>query len=77
MLTAAAVLYILYLHAVVTIGQHVRIEYRSENGASVAGQLASVRDQGIVVLVRIRPKSDKEQGQNCFLQVQSPTQVRV
>ncbi|CAN0445111.1 unnamed protein product, partial [Ectocarpus sp. 12 AP-2014] len=36
--------------------------------------VASVRDQGIVVLVRIRPVSRSEQGQRCFLQVQGPTQ---
>ncbi|CAN0242469.1 unnamed protein product, partial [Ectocarpus sp. 4 AP-2014] len=46
-----------------------------ENDA-VSGTLdvASVRDQGIVVLVRIRPVSRSEQGQRCFLQVQGPTQ---
>ncbi|CAM9415475.1 unnamed protein product [Ectocarpus sp. 6 AP-2014] len=46
-----------------------------ENDA-VSGTLdvASVRDQGIVVLVRIRPVSRSEQGQRCCLQVQGPTQ---
>ncbi|CAM9727304.1 unnamed protein product, partial [Ectocarpus fasciculatus] len=43
---------------------------------TVSGTLdvASVRDQGIVVLVRIRPVSRSEQGQRCFLEVQGPTQ---
>ncbi|CBJ28849.1 conserved unknown protein [Ectocarpus siliculosus] len=49
-----------------------------ENDA-VSGTLdvASVRDQGIVVLVRIRPVSRSEQGQRCCLQVQGPTQLHV
>lgn len=38
--------------------------------------LATVHDQGIVVLVRIRPKSSEEQRQRSFLQVQGPTQVQ-
>ncbi|CAB1110430.1 unnamed protein product [Ectocarpus sp. CCAP 1310/34] len=45
--------------------------------ASGTLDVASVRDQGIVVLVRIRPVSRSEQGQRCFLQVQGPTQLHV
>lgn len=48
--------------------------------ASAVGgvDLASVRDQGVVVLVRIRPTSQSEldQGQRSFLQVQGAAQVR-
>lgn len=45
------------------------------NAAAALDQLASVRDQGIVVLVRIRPTSKMEEGQRSFLRVQGPTQV--
>lgn len=51
----------------------------SNNMVSVASavDVASVRDQGVVVLVRIRPmsQSEREQGQRSFLQVQGTTQV--
>eukprot|EP00904_Undaria_pinnatifida_P000110 jgi/Undpi1/1009/HiC_scaffold_10.g04473.m1 len=47
------------------------------NAAAALDQLASVRDQGIVVLVRIRPTSKMEEGQRSFLRVQGPTQLHV
>lgn len=48
------------------------------DGAVDTVDVASVRDQGVVVLVRIRPTSQSElaQGQRSFLQVQGATQVR-
>eukprot|EP00752_Nemacystus_decipiens_P014174 g12605.t1 len=46
---------------------------------AVDAAVASVRDQGIVVLIRIRPTSQSEldQGQRSFLQVQGATQLHV
>ncbi|CAM9118628.1 unnamed protein product [Scytosiphon promiscuus] len=51
----------------------------SSSSCSAVEELASVRDQGIVVLVRIRPTShwEQERGQKCFLRVQGPTQLHV
>ena len=46
-------------------------------GNTITADVASVRDQGVVVLVRIRPTSQSEQGQRCFLQVRGATQVRI